>query len=60
MENNIQQIIVLPMKVVKRLKKNGVIQLVKHVFVGGIIYMHYNPSLRLATKSRACEGAGQE
>ncbi len=48
------------MKVVKRLKKNGVIQLVKHVFVGGIIYMHYNPSLRLATKARACEGAGQE
>lgn len=37
-ENSPQQIIVFPMKAIKRLQKNGTIQLIKHVFVRVIVY----------------------
>jgi hypothetical protein len=38
MENNPQQIIVLPIKVVKSLQKTGIIWPVKHAFVWDIAY----------------------
>jgi hypothetical protein len=40
-ENGAQQISILPTNVVKRLQKNGTIQVVKHVFVWRIVYKQH-------------------
>jgi hypothetical protein len=48
-----QQIVVLPMKVVKiELQKNGIIRLIKHAFVWGIVYKQgvANISVRIHRK----------
>jgi hypothetical protein len=52
MENNPQQIIVLPTKVVKRFQKTCTIWHVKHVFVWGIIYKQgsVNVTIRIRRK----------
>lgn len=40
-ENNPQHIMVLPMKVVKKLQKNGTIWPIKHIFVWHIVYKQH-------------------
>jgi hypothetical protein len=40
-ENKPQQISIFPMKIVKGLQKNGIIQAIKHVFVWCIVYKQH-------------------
>jgi hypothetical protein len=61
-----QQIVVLPMKVVKtRLQKNGIIWLIKHAFVWGIVYrqgvanmsvrIHRKKNVKVSYEKLACQ-----